>query len=48
MIWVPNKINLADPGTKTDSHITQTLNLLFETGTVPIDFKEAVIKSSDL
>ena len=26
MIWVPGKINLADPGTKPDSLLTQTLN----------------------
>ena len=48
IIWVPGKINLADPGTKPDSHLTQTLNLLFETSTLPIDFKEVVIKSSGL
>ena len=48
MIWVLGKFNLADPGTKPDSHLAQTLNLLFESGTLPIDFTEAVTKSSDL
>ena len=48
MIWVPGKIYLADPGTKPDIHLTQTLNLLFESGTSPIDFTEAVTKYSDL
>ena len=40
MIWVPGKINLADPSTKPNSHLTKTLNLLFESGTLPIDLQK--------
>ena len=48
MIWVPGKINLAYPGAKPDRRLTQTLNLLFESGSQPINFEDSIIKSSDL
>ena len=48
MIWVPGKANLADPGTKPDSNLTQTLRILFESGCLPINFTDAIIQSSNL
>ena len=48
MIWVPGKINLADPGTKPDSQLTQALHLLLESGFLPIDFNDSIIQSSKL
>ena len=47
MIWVPGKINLADPGTKPDSQLTQTLQVLLESGCLPINFSDAIIQSSN-
>ena len=48
MIQVPGKINLADPGIKPDGQLTQTLNLLLESGSLTINFEDTIIKSSDL
>ena len=48
MTWVPEKINLADPGTKPDSQLTQNLQLLFESRCLPIDFSESVTQLSNL
>ena len=47
MIWIPGSINLADPGTKSDSNLTQSLQLLLVGGAVPIDYKDTVIQYSD-
>ncbi len=47
MIWVPGKINLADPGTKTDSPLTDLLQLMLVSGSIPVKFTEAVVQSSD-
>ena len=46
MIWIPGKIKPVDVGTKQDSSLTQNVQILFESGTLPIDFSEAVIQSS--
>ena len=46
MIWIPGSINLADPGTKTDSNLTLSLQLLLASSAIPIDYKAAV-QSSD-
>lgn len=47
IIQVPGSINLADPGTKTDSNLAQTLQILLVSEYIPIDFSEAVFQSSD-
>ena len=46
MIWVPENINLADPGTKTHCNLSQSLQLLLSTGKIPFHFNEAIIQSS--
>ena len=48
MIWIPGKINPADVGTKQLCSLTQTVQILFESCTLPINFSEAVIQSSAL
>ena len=45
MKWVPRKTNLAEPGTKPDSLLTQTPQELLETACLPISFADAVILS---
>ena len=47
MIWIPGSINLADPGKKPDNNLTHSLQLLLVGGAVPIDYRDAVIQSSD-
>ena len=47
MIWIPGNFNLADPGTKTDSNLSQSLQLLLATGQISFDFNEAIFQSSD-
>ena len=37
MCWLPGSVNPADPGTKTDSPLTQALQLLMHSGTIPHD-----------
>eukprot|EP00178_Gracilaria_changii_P027963 TRINITY_DN936_c0_g2_i2.p1 TRINITY_DN936_c0_g2~~TRINITY_DN936_c0_g2_i2.p1 ORF type:complete len:399 (+),score=36.11 TRINITY_DN936_c0_g2_i2:473-1669(+) len=37
MIWIPNKLNLADPLTKLDSFLCTSLELLLYSGTIPLD-----------
>ena len=46
MIWVPDSSYLADSGTKADSSLTQSLELL-SIVVFPIDYKSAVVQSSD-
>ena len=36
--WIPGKLNLADPGTKADSPLTQALQLLLHNGKLPYSF----------
>ena len=48
MIWVPGKINLAGPGTETDSHLTQNLQVLLESGRLHVNFTDAIIQSFNL
>ena len=48
MVRVAGKTNLADPGTKPDSNLTQTQQILFESGCLPINFTDAIIQSSNL
>ena len=47
MIRVPGN-NLSDHGTKPDGQLTQTLNLLFESGSLSKNFEDAMIETSDL
>lgn len=47
MFWIPGAINMADPGTKPNSPLAQTLSLLLSSGELPIDFEEALSKKSD-
>jgi len=47
MFWIPGKINIADPGTKPNSPLAHTLSILLGTGQLPIDFADALSKSSD-
>ncbi len=47
MIWIRGNSNLADPGTKPNCQLTDTLQLLVASGKLPIDFNEAVIQPSD-
>lgn len=47
MFWLPGSINIADPGTKPNSPLAQTLSLLLSSGELPIDFTEALSNSSD-
>lgn len=42
MIWIPGKTNLADPLTKTNSPLTQTLQLTMFNGEVSISFHGAL------
>lgn len=37
MCWLPGPVNLADPGTKTTSPLNQSLQLLMNSGIIPID-----------
>lgn len=48
MTWVPGKISLADPRAEHGIDLTQTLQLLFESGCLPIDFNESITQISDL
>ena len=48
MMWLPRKINLADPDAKPDSQLIQTLQLLFKSGCLPIDFNESATQHSNL
>ncbi len=47
MTWIPGNSNVADLGTKPNSQLTDTLQLLLAFAKLPIDFMEAVIQSSD-
>ena len=44
--WVPGRLNLADPGTKPDSPLTQALQLLRYSGKLPFGFPELEASSS--
>lgn len=47
MIWAPGNLNLADPRTKTETNLCQSLQILFATDQVPFDFTNAIVHSSD-
>ena len=47
IVWVPGKVNLADPGTKRDSALTETLQALMTTGRLLIAFEQMEMKSFD-
>lgn len=47
LIWLPRKINLADPLTKRDSPLCETLQLMLFDGTIPIDFATAETRASN-
>ena len=42
MIWVPGSTNIADCGTKPDSPLTNAMQLLLVSGSIPIDYKDAI------
>ena len=48
MVWVPGRVNLADPGTKRDSQLTDALQLLLFTGRIPLDLSAAESRSTYL
>lgn len=37
LCWLPGQLNIADPGTKTDSPLCQSLQLLMHDGKLPLD-----------
>lgn len=47
MIWIPGSVNPADPLTKTNSPLSQMLQLLMFSGTLPIDFKDSEHRNSE-
>lgn len=47
IVWIPNRLNLADTGTKRDNSLSDVLQLLLFTGKLQIDFTEAEIRSTD-
>ena len=47
LVWIPGRTNLADPGTKRDSTLSEALQLLLYTGKIPIDLSEAEVRSSN-
>ena len=47
MIWIPGRVNLTDPGTKTDSPLTQAMIQTMACGKLSIDLSEAEARSSD-
>ena len=47
LVWIPGRTNLADPGTKRDSALSEALQLLLYTGKIPIDLSEAEVRSSN-
>lgn len=47
IVWLPGKVNLADPGTKRDSALTDTLMSLLHTGRIPVAFDQLLSKSYD-
>lgn len=38
IIWIPDSVNLADPGTKANSPMIDALQLMQFTGSIPLDF----------
>ena len=47
IMWVPGKVNLADPCTKPNSPLTETLQLLLASGKLPLSFPDADVRSSN-
>ena len=47
MMWVPGKVNLADPCTKPNSPLTDALQLLLQSGKLPFGFPDSEIRSSN-
>ena len=47
MIWIPGYANLADPGAKTDSSLTQRLQILLIDRIITFYYKHAIMQSSD-
>lgn len=43
---IPGSTNLTDPGTKRNSSLTNSLQLLMFTGEIPIDYTDAISNSS--
>lgn len=48
IIWIPDRVNLTDPGTKTDSPLTQSLLQTMSNGKIAIDLTEHESRRSDL
>ena len=47
VVWVPRKVNLADPGTQRDSALCDALRLLLYTGKIPLDLSVAETRSTN-
>ena len=47
MIWIPGSTNLADPGTKPNSSLSQALQLMLFTGEIPFSFDSIQVQESD-
>ena len=47
IVWIPGRVNLADPDTKRDSALCDSLQLLFYTGKIPLDLAEAEVRSTN-
>lgn len=45
--WLPGAVNLADPGTKTDIPLSQSLQLMMHTGKIPIDLSRQENRRND-
>lgn len=44
--WIPGSVNLADNGTKPDSPLIESLQILLATGLLPFEFSNQATKSS--
>lgn len=47
VIWIPGRVNLTDPGTKTDSLLPQALQLTMSSGKLALDLSESEARSAD-
>lgn len=47
IVWIPGKVNLTNPGTKTDSPLTQTLFQTMEICTINIDLSSSESRSAE-
>lgn len=47
IIWIPGRVNLSDPGTKTDSPLAQALQLTMSSGKLSLDLSESESRCAD-